>query len=119
MAPGGAAWRKTVARFGDAILRRDQTIDRERLGRIVFADPSARHFMNALVHPLVMAEEKRSIARLEREGRAGIYVSEAALTIEAGYAPFSTKSSSSIAQKPSRSAGSGPATGSAKPAPGK
>jgi dephospho-CoA kinase len=91
MAPGGAAWRKIVARFGDAILRPDKTIDRGRLGRIVFAKPHARHFMNALVHPLVMAEEKRTAARLEREGQVEIFVSEAALTIEAGYAHFFDK----------------------------
>ena len=47
--------------------------------------------MNALIHPLVMAEEKRLAARLERETRATIFVSEAALTVEAGYAPLYDK----------------------------
>lgn len=91
MSPGRTAWKKIVVRFGDAVLNPDRTINRSRLGRIVFSDPDARRFMNALVHPLVMAEEKRLIARLEREGRARIFVSEAALTIEAGYGPFFDK----------------------------
>jgi dephospho-CoA kinase len=89
--PGRAAWKKIVARFGDAILRPDRTIDRGRLGRIVFSDSEARHFLNALLHPLVMAEEKRLTSRLERAGRTGIFVSEAALTVEAGYAPLYDK----------------------------
>lgn len=91
MSPGRPAWKKIVARFGRAILRADQTVDRGRLGRIVFSDPDARRFMNALIHPLVLAEEKRLMARLEREGRARIFVSEAALTIEAGSASLFDK----------------------------
>jgi dephospho-CoA kinase len=91
MAPGRPAWKKIVARFGQGVLGPDRTIDRARLGRIVFSDPEARRFLNALVHPLVMAGKKRLMARLEREGRTRIFVSEAALTIEAGYARFFDK----------------------------
>jgi dephospho-CoA kinase len=91
MSPGRPAWNKIRARFGESILNPDRTVDRARLGRIVFSDPEARRFLNALLHPLVMAEEKRLIARLEREGRTAIFVSEAALTVEAGYARFFDK----------------------------
>lgn len=91
MAPGRPAWTKIVARFGRGILKPDRTIDRNRLGRIVFSDPEARRFLNALIHPLVMAGKRRLMARLEREGRTRIFVSEAALTIEAGYARFFDK----------------------------
>ena len=91
MAPGRPAWKKVVARFGAGVLRPDGTIDRGRLGRIVFSDPEARRFLDALIHPLVMAGKKRLMARLEREGRTKIFVSEAALTIEAGYARFFDK----------------------------
>ena len=91
MAPGRPAWKKVVARFGAGVLRPDGTIDRGRLGRFVFSDPEARRFLDALIHPLVMAGKKRLMARLEREGRTKIFVSEAALTIEAGYARFFDK----------------------------
>jgi dephospho-CoA kinase len=86
MSPGRAAWKKAVARFGRGILNPDRTVDRARLGRIVFADPAARRFLNGLVHPLVRADRKRLAARLERAGRVPIFVWDAALTIEAGYA---------------------------------
>jgi dephospho-CoA kinase len=86
MRPGRAAWKQVVARFGSSILRPDRTIDRSALGGIVFSDPAARRFLDRLVHPLVIADQVRAVRRLEREGRSRIFVVEAALTIEAGYA---------------------------------
>jgi dephospho-CoA kinase len=72
---------------GRSILRADRTIDRARLGPIVFADPAARRFLDRLVHPLVLADQEKAVRRLEREGGDGrIFVVEAALTVEAGYA---------------------------------
>lgn len=86
MTPGRPAWKKVVSRFGEDILRADRTIDRTRLGPLVFSDPAARRFLDGLLHPLVLAERDKAVRRLEREGRVRIFVSEAALTVEAGYA---------------------------------
>jgi dephospho-CoA kinase len=91
MRPRRSAWNKVVARFGPGILRGDRTIDRAALGRIVFADPAARRFLDRLIHPLVMAGQEKTARRLEREGRARIFAVEAALTIEAGYARYFDK----------------------------
>jgi dephospho-CoA kinase len=88
MAPGGAAHRKVVARFGASLLAPDGTIDRGRLGALVFADAKARTALNGIVHPLVLAKKREVIAELAREGRTAVYVSEAALTIEAGFQDF-------------------------------
>jgi dephospho-CoA kinase len=85
MLPGKPAWKAIVARFGHSILRMDRTIDRSRLGPIVFADPAARRFLDRLIHPLVLAEHEKAVRRLDCEGRSRIFVVEAALTIEAGY----------------------------------
>jgi dephospho-CoA kinase len=85
MRPRRTAWKKIAAHFGPAILRADRTIDRAALGRLVFSDPAARRFMDRLIHPLVLADQERTIRRLEREGRARIFVVEAALIVEAGY----------------------------------
>jgi dephospho-CoA kinase len=88
MLPGRPAWKAVVARFGPGILRGDRTIDRTRLGPIVFSDPAARRFLDRLVHPLVLAEHDKAVRRLARGpgARVRIFVVEAALTIEAGYA---------------------------------
>ncbi|MEN6560430.1 MAG: dephospho-CoA kinase [Acidobacteriota bacterium] len=86
MRPGRPAWKKVVARFGPGILRPDRTIDRSVLGTLVFGDAAARRALDRIVHPLVLADQDKAVRRLERRGRAAIFVVEAALTIEAGYA---------------------------------
>ena len=55
IAPGGAAEAAVIERFGDAALTCG-TIDRAKLGAIVFADPQALAALNAIVHPLLAAE---------------------------------------------------------------
>jgi dephospho-CoA kinase len=85
MRPRRTAWKKVVAHFGPDILRADRTIDRAALGPLVFSDPAARRFMDRLIHPLVLADQERTVRRLEREGGVRIFVVEAALIVEAGY----------------------------------
>jgi len=83
MAPGGPAYASVVAAFGRDVLAGDGTIDRKRLGAIVFRDAGERERLNAIVHPLVQAEEARRGASLETSG-ARVAVSEAALLVETG-----------------------------------
>lgn len=83
--PGAPAWDKIVRRFGPGILLPDRSIGRARLGELVFSDPEARRFLDALLHPLVLAERNRVLRAVEKEGRHAVFASEAALTIEAGY----------------------------------
>src|SRR5437879_8493125 len=51
--PGTPGLAAVVAEFGEDILRPDGTLDRDRLGSIVFADDRRRERLNAIVHPLV------------------------------------------------------------------
>jgi dephospho-CoA kinase len=53
VAPGTPELAAVVAEFGEEILRPDGSLDRERLGSIVFADAGRREALNAIVHPLV------------------------------------------------------------------
>jgi dephospho-CoA kinase len=91
MEPEKPAWKKIIAHFGNKILEEDKTINRSRLGKIVFSDEEERRFLNELIHPLVFEKKKEVITRLEKEGHYNIFVSEAALTIEAGFADFFDK----------------------------
>ena len=58
--PGTPGLAAIVDRFGDGVLR-DGRLDRKTLGRIVFADESARRDLEAIVHPAV----RRRAAQLE------------------------------------------------------
>jgi dephospho-CoA kinase len=91
MEPEKPAWKRILARFGADILNPDKTINRAKLGDIIFRDAGARKFVDGIVHPLVMAMVRSEIARLKKDARTKIYVSEAALTIEAGYTEFFDK----------------------------
>ncbi|NUW34381.1 dephospho-CoA kinase [Nonomuraea sp. SMC257] len=51
--PGTPGLARVVAAFGDEVLRADGSLDRERLGSIVFSDPERLAALNAIVHPLV------------------------------------------------------------------
>jgi len=88
MSPGRRAWREVAEHFGPSILNPDRTISRSKLASIVFSVEAERRFLNSVVHPLVMAEKLRTIRRLEKLSRGRIFVSEAALTLEAGLAGF-------------------------------
>jgi len=51
--PGSRGLSQIVAAFGDDVLSPDGSLDRARLGEIVFGDPGLRARLNAIVHPLV------------------------------------------------------------------
>jgi dephospho-CoA kinase len=52
-APGTEATSAIAARFGPEVLAADGSVDRAKLGPIVFADPVARRELEAIVHPAV------------------------------------------------------------------
>ncbi len=89
--PKKPAWKAIVEHFGPKILNSDGTINRQELGRIVFSDPTEREILNQILHPLVLKKKKEALRRLERAGKSGIFVAEAALTIEAGFVPYFDK----------------------------
>jgi dephospho-CoA kinase len=91
MEPERPAWKKIVSHFGSGILNPDKTINRKKLGALVFADEKKRNFLNQLIHPLVLKEKEKIIDKLEKDSHYKIFVSEAALTIESGFAEFFEK----------------------------
>jgi len=81
--PGSEGWRKLVAAFSEGIVAADGTIDRKRLGEIVFADEPRRRTLNGIVHPLIFQEIMREIAERRAAGFAGHVVLEAPVLVEA------------------------------------
>lgn len=91
MEPEKPAWKSLVAHYGSKILNQDKTINRTALGAIIFANKKERLFINSLLHPLVMERKKQIIKKLRAEGKHKIFISVAALTIEAGFRDFFDK----------------------------
>ena len=82
-APGGRAYDAVVHAFGRGIVRDDGSIDRKRLGEIVFSDPGSRERLERITHPAILEAMKEAIAALDREGHRAVVV-EAALIHESG-----------------------------------
>lgn len=82
-APGGRAYDAVVQAFGRRIVRNDGSIDRVRLGEIVFSDPSSRERLERITHPAILEAMKEAIAGIEREGHRAVVV-EATLIHESG-----------------------------------
>lgn len=80
MAPHTPAWERIVARFGRAVLRADDTIDRQRLGAIVFRDPAALRDLEQILHPSV----REQIRARFRATTAPAIVVEAIKLLESG-----------------------------------
>lgn len=76
------AYFQTVAAFGTGILNPDYTIDRRKLGNIVFADSAKLARLDEIVHP----EVERICADLVQQAQPKIFVYEVAILFEANLA---------------------------------
>jgi len=74
IAPGGDAVEAVLREFGDRFRTPEGGVDRNLLGQIVFAEPSARERLNALLHPTVIRQMRDWADRMRREVRCGVAV---------------------------------------------
>jgi len=84
----GPAYRDMIAAFGEGILAPDRTIDRKKLGPIVFADPAALKRLNSIVHPKMFARMREMVDAMRTGGERKPIVIEAAILIEANWQPL-------------------------------
>jgi dephospho-CoA kinase len=83
VAPGTPGLAAVTEAFGPEILQPDGSLDRTRLGEIIFADDQLRARLNAIVHPLV----RERMTELEAAASpAGIVVQDVPLIAENGLA---------------------------------
>ncbi|WP_406475225.1 dephospho-CoA kinase [Streptomyces platensis] len=83
--PGTPGLAAVVEEFGADILAPDGTLDRPKLGGIVFSDPGRLKALNAIVHPLVGSRS----AELEASaGPDAVVVHDVPLLTENGLAPL-------------------------------
>jgi dephospho-CoA kinase len=82
--PGQPAWNAIVNFFGEDILNEDRTINRIKLGLIVFLDREKLSRLNSIVHPAVFEEWKRRLEDFRRKDPGAIVISDVPLLIEVG-----------------------------------
>lgn len=82
--PGSAGLEAVAASFGREVINSDGTLNRQRMGAIVFADDAQRQKLNHILHPFIIARQDEIMREWERVDRQGIGVIDAALMIESG-----------------------------------
>jgi dephospho-CoA kinase len=83
--PGTPGLSQVVEEFGEEILQHDGSLDRERLGAIVFSDPQRLQRLNAIVHPLV---REHTAALIDEAPKDAVVVQDIPLLVENGLAPM-------------------------------
>lgn len=80
--PGKPAWEDIVEHFGTEVLNPDQTIDREKLGAIVFNDPARLQVLNQITHPRVGEQFKQMIKNIKSQQSDAVLFIEVPLLYE-------------------------------------
>lgn len=83
--PGTPGLAAVVAEFGEGVLAADGSLDRPKLGAVVFSDPERLRALNAIVHPLV---GERSGVLERAAGPDAVVVHDVPLLAENGLAPL-------------------------------
>lgn len=82
MKPYKPAWKDIVKIFGTEILNHDETINRDRLGQIVFNDPDKLRELNQITHWRIAERYKEDLRLLRKEKPEAVVVMEIPLLYE-------------------------------------
>jgi len=85
LAPYQDACREVIGHFGKDIQLPDGSIDRRKLGDIIFNHPGERAWLNQCIHPRVFKAYQTQVHYLRDRQPDSIVVMDAALLIETGY----------------------------------
>ena len=81
--PNETAWKKIVDTFGQNILNPDSTINRKKLGEIIFNDYEKRKILNGITHPKIIQNARDKVEKYKNE-MVEVVIIEAALIVEKG-----------------------------------
>ncbi len=65
--PKKEAWQKIVHYFGEDILMADQSIDRKKLGALIFSNQEKRMLLNEITHPIIISEIMQQATLLQEQ----------------------------------------------------
>ncbi len=82
VAVGTPAYEELRRLFGEEYFNPDDTLNRAKVSKLVFADPEARQQLNDIVHPWVARELQERVQELEEQG-ADLVMVEVPLLFEA------------------------------------
>jgi len=80
--PDMPAWKDIVQFFGESALNADRTLDRAKLGDIVFGDEERRKQLQGFIYPRLFEEYSRRIRDIEEKDSGAIVIADVPLLIE-------------------------------------
>ncbi len=83
MLPGHPVLAEVTAHFGQHILLEDGTLNRKKLGEIIFRDPEQREALNRITHPAIRREIRERTEAYERDYPDRLVVADIPLLLEA------------------------------------
>jgi dephospho-CoA kinase len=81
--PGKPAWREIVKTFGKTILNPDRTLNRQRLGAIVFGNRTKLRQLEHIIHPRVAREQARLTRQAAQKDPRAVVIYDVPLLFEA------------------------------------
>lgn len=84
MEPGSESYQKIITIFGDDIKNDDGTINRTKLGQIVFGNKEKLEQLNNIIHPWVKEYLYKSIQEEREKRQFSYYVMESAILFQSG-----------------------------------
>jgi dephospho-CoA kinase len=80
--PGSPVLQTIAEEFGAELILEDGTLDRKRLGAMIFADEHKRLRLNEIMHPPIRAEMQRRISEFENRHPERLIVADIPLLYE-------------------------------------
>lgn len=88
--PGGKLHAEYVHHFGAEVLQSDGTLNRRRIGQIVFSDPQQKQWLDAVSHPAIWAELLRKLEQ-KRNEKQRLILLDIPLLFESGWDKMADK----------------------------
>lgn len=83
LTPGNVGYAAVVSQFGPSYLNPDKTINRRKLGELVFNEPRQLQILNKITHPLIFQEIENRITQNKQAGKQLVVV-DVPLLFESG-----------------------------------
>ena len=80
--PHQPAWKDIVEFFGPEVVNEDQSLDRAKIGEIVYNNPNSLKELNRFTHPRIMQYYKDELRRIKTEQPDAIVILEVPLLYE-------------------------------------
>jgi dephospho-CoA kinase len=80
--PGSPVLEQVAAHFGQAVIGPDGSLQRKKLGEIIFGSPEARKQLDGLLHPPIRAKMREQMTLYERDYPTKLVVVDVPLLIE-------------------------------------